>query len=69
MSRFRQQVPTLNDRQLRIAVFVFLGFSDTTIASLFHDSNASVIRQVRYRIRKKIKEHPTSDTDLFLSYF
>lgn len=69
MSRFRQQVPSLNDRQLRIAVFVFLGFSDTTIASLFHDSNASVIRQVRYRIRKKIKEHPTPDTDLFLSYF
>lgn len=69
MAKFQQQVTKLNERQLRIAVFVFLRFSDTTIAYLFKAANSTVIRQVRYRIRKKIKDNPTADSDVFLEYF
>lgn len=68
MSTFRRQPVVLNERQYRIAGFVFLGFSDTTIASIFHLSS-SAVRQLRYRIRKKLKENPSPDTDLFLKYF
>lgn len=68
MTRFRHQAGALNERQFRIAGFLFLGFSDTTIASLFHISTPAV-RQLRYRIRKKLKENPNPDMDLFLGYF
>ncbi len=66
MAKFQQQVTKLNERQLRIAVFVFLRFSDTTIAYLFKAANSTVIRQVRYRIRKKIKDTSTADSHVFL---
>lgn len=69
MLRFRKQAPMLNDRQFRLAVFVFLGFSNTTIASLFQYSNESAVRQMRYRIRKKLKNNPTTDTAIFMRYF
>ncbi len=69
MARFRQQTVGISQRQYNISIFVFLGFSDSTIAAIFYKNPVSNPRQERYRIRKKIKEHPTPDSSLFLKYF
>lgn len=69
MSRFRRQTVGLSKRQYEISIFVFLGFSDSSIASIFNDRPVSNPRQERYRIRKKLKERPCQDTELFLKYF
>lgn len=69
MTRFRQQAVGLSKRQFDISIFVFLGFSDSTVAWLFNKKPVANPRQLRYRIRKKLKENPVPDLELFLRYF
>ena len=69
MARLRQQAVGFSKREFDISIFVFLGLSDSTVAWLFHKKPVSNPRQLRYRIRKKIRENPMPDSELFLRYF
>ena len=66
MSKLRKQCPKLNERELRVALYSFAGFSSRAIC-VFIDSNPTALSKLKYRIKTKIKESDASDAELLIS--
>lgn len=62
MERMRSQVPRLNERDMRVALYLFAGFSNRAIA-IFIDSDPSTVSKLRYNIKQKIKSANIEDAD------
>ncbi len=69
MSRFREQVPKITDREYSVVTFVFLGFSNASIAAIMQYKSTVNVRQIRHVIKSKICGQDSSDRERFLSYF
>ena len=65
MQRLRNQVDKLNERDLRVALYVFAGFSNRAIA-IFIDSDPTNVSKVRYNIKQKIKNSNAEDGDMLI---
>jgi tetratricopeptide (TPR) repeat protein len=63
-ARMREQVTKLNDRDLRVALYVLAGFSNRAIA-IFVDSDPSSVSKMRYNIKQKIKVAGAADGEEF----
>ncbi len=65
-ARMREQVPKLNDRDLRVALYVLAGFSNRAIA-IFVDSDPSSVSKMRYNIKQKVKVANAADSEEFFA--
>ena len=68
MARFRSSPVGFSDTECYVALFVFLGFSNTSIATILK-LRCDNVRQIRYRIRTKLKAHDSDDCKSLLKYF
>ena len=66
MSKLRSQCPKLNERELRVALYSYAGFSSRAIC-IFVESNPVALSKIKYRIKTKIKECGSSDAELLIS--
>lgn len=66
MSKLREQCPKLNERELKIALYSFAGFSSRAIC-VFIDSNPTALSKLKYRIKTKIKESDATDAEQLIS--
>ena len=66
MSKLRSQCPKLNERELKVALYSYAGFSSRAIC-IFIESNPVALSKVKYRIKTKIKECGSEDADLLIS--
>lgn len=66
MSKLREQCPKLNERELKVALYSFAGFSSRAIC-VFIDSNPTALSKLKYRIKTKIKESNATDAELLIS--
>ena len=66
LSRLREQCPNLSDREYRIVVYSYAGFSLRAIA-IFLNSKPETISKSRYKIKAKIKESNAIDAGLFIN--
>lgn len=55
MAKLREQCPKLNEKELRVALYSYAGFSSRAI-SIFVDSNPVALSKIKYRMKTKIKE-------------
>lgn len=62
MSKLREQCPKLNERELRVALYSYAGFSSRAIC-IFVESNPIALSKVKYRIKTKIKESGAENAD------
>lgn len=62
MKRLRECCPKLNERELKVALYSYAGFSSRAIC-LFMDTNPVALSKVKYRIKTKIKECNSSDAE------
>lgn len=65
MSKLREQCTKLNDKELRVALYSYAGFSARAI-SVFVDSNPVALSKIKYRMKTKIKECNGPDADLLI---
>ena len=65
-ARMREQVTKLNDRDLRVALYVLAGFSNRAIA-IFVDSDPSSVSKMRYNIKQKVKSANAVDSEEFFA--
>lgn len=65
MSKLREQCPKLNEKELRVALYSYAGFSARAI-SVFVDSNPVALSKIKYRMKTKIKECDGPDADLLI---
>lgn len=65
MQRLRDQVDKLNERDLRVALYVFAGFSNRAIA-IFIDSDPTSVSKIRYNIKQKIKNSNAQDSEMLI---
>jgi hypothetical protein len=66
MSKLRRECPKLNERELKVALYSYAGFSSRAIC-IFVDSNPVALSKIKYRIKTKIKESGCADAELFIS--
>lgn len=59
-------VPRLNDRDLRIALYTFAGFSNRAI-SIFLDSDPVSISRYRYNLKQKIKNSGVEGSEMLIN--
>ena len=69
MERFISQVPGITDKERTVAIFVFLGYSNTSIAAIMQYKSSTNVRQLRHKIKTKILADPSVDNSIFLRYF
>ncbi len=62
MSRLREQLPKLSERDLRVALYTFAGFSNRTIA-IFLDSDPISVSKMRYNIRHKLRKIESEEAE------
>ena len=62
MQRLREQVSKLSERDMRVALYIFAGFSNRAI-SIFIDSDPVSVSKIRYNIKQKIKSSGAKDTE------
>lgn len=65
MAKLREQCPKLNDKELRVALYSYAGFSTRAI-SVFVDSNPVALSKIKYRMKTKIKESGGNDAELLI---
>lgn len=65
MSKLREQCPKLNDKELKVALYSYAGFSARAI-SVFVDSNPVALSKIKYRMKTKIKECDGPDADMLI---
>ena len=65
MVRLREQVSKLSERDIRVALYIFAGFSSRAI-SIFMDSDPVTVSKMRYNIKQKIKNSNAEDMELLL---
>lgn len=68
MERFRCLPIGFSDAECSVALFVFLGFSNSSIATILQRKPESV-RQIRCRIRNKLRACDLDDCNSLLRYF
>ena len=66
MRRLREQMPRLSERDLRVALYVFAGFSNRAIA-IFIESDPTSVSKLRYNIKQKIKSAAVEDGEEFMA--
>lgn len=66
MSKLREQCPKLNERELRVALYSYAGFSSRAIC-VFMESNPVALSKMKYRIKVKIKESGAEDAEMLIS--
>ena len=62
MQRLREQVSKLSERDMRVALYIFAGFSNRAI-SIFIDSDPVSVSKIRYNIKQKIKSSGAKDAE------
>ena len=67
MSRFREQYPDMTERNYRFVMLSFADFSIQSITTILGLKSTGAARTMRHRIKKHIEEHPSPDSELFLS--
>lgn len=65
MSRLRE-VPKLNERDMRVALYIFAGFSNRAIA-IFIDSDPVAVSRLRYSIKQKVKSAEMEDGEMLIN--
>lgn len=65
MGKLREQCPKLNEREMRIALYSYAGFSSRAIC-IFVESNPVALSKQKYRIKSKIKASNAADADLLI---
>ena len=60
MQRLKGAVPRLSERDYRVALYSFAGFSNRAIA-LFVDSDPVAVSKIKYNIKQKIKSAETAE--------
>ena len=66
MSKLREQMPKLSERDMRIALYSFAGFSNRAIA-LFIDSDPINVSKMKYNLKQKIKKSELNDGETFIA--
>ncbi len=66
MQKLREQCPKLNERELRVALYSYAGFSSRAIC-IFIESNPTALSKVKYRIKTKIKESGAPDAEILIT--
>ena len=61
-----REVPRLNERDLRVALYTFAGFSNRAI-SIFLDSDPVSISRYRYNLKQKIKNSGVANSEILLN--
>lgn len=65
MAKLREQCPKLNEKELRVALYSYAGFSSRAI-SIFVDSNPVALSKIKYRMKTKIKECGGVDAEMLI---
>ena len=68
MAKLDEECPRLSERQRRIALYTFAGFSLRAIA-LFLNSNPVQISKDKYKIKDIIKRGNVPSQELFITHF
>jgi hypothetical protein len=66
MKRFREQVPEIQDRNLKLITLFFAGLSYETVAIITKAQSANSLKTQRSRYRKIIEESGAEDKEFFL---
>lgn len=66
MERLRRDLPRLSERDMRVALYVFAGFSNRAIA-IFIDSDPVSVSKMRYNIKQKIKSANVEDGEMLIA--
>lgn len=66
MTKLREQCPKLNERELKVVLYSYAGFSSRAIC-IFVDSNPIALSKIKYRIKTKIKECGGEDAEMLIS--
>jgi DNA-binding CsgD family transcriptional regulator len=66
MERLRRDLPRLSERDMRVALYVFAGFSNRAIA-IFIDSDPVSVSKLRYNIKQKIKSANVEDGEMLIA--
>lgn len=65
MRRLDEALPKLNERDRRVALYLFAGFSTRAIA-IFIDSDPVAVSKIRYNVKQKIKNSGVEGGDLLV---
>lgn len=66
MTKLREQCPGLSEREMRIALYTYAGFSNRAI-SLLVGANAETLPKIKYSIRERIKSANAIDCDMLIA--
>lgn len=66
MSKLREGCNKLNEREIKVALYSYAGFSSRAIC-IFVDSNPVALSKMKYRIKTKIKESNCEDAEALIS--
>ena len=66
MAKLREQCPGLTEREMRIALYSYAGFSNRAI-SLLVGANAETLPKIKYSIREHIKSANAIDCDMLIA--
>ena len=66
MAKLREQCPGLTEREMRIALYSYAGFSNRAI-SLLVGANAETLPKIKYSIREHIKSANAIDCDMLIT--
>lgn len=66
MSKLREECDKLNERELKVVLYSYAGFSSRAIC-IFVDSNPVALSKMKYRIKSKIRESECKDAELLIS--
>lgn len=65
MQKLRKQCPSLNERDMRIALYSYAGFSNRAI-SLLVGVNSETLPKIKYKIRECIKQSNSPDAEILI---
>ena len=66
MQRFKSALPRVSERDYRVALYSFAGFSNRAIA-LFVDSDPVAVSKIKYNIKSKLKSVESSDCERLIA--
>jgi tetratricopeptide (TPR) repeat protein len=66
MEILRREMPRLSERDMRVALYIFAGFSNRAIA-IFIDSDPVSVSKLRYNIKQKIKSANIADGEVLIA--
>ena len=66
MQKLREQCPTLTEREFRVVLYTYAGFSNVAIC-LFVGCNSETLPKIKYKIRERIKQSNSPDFEQLLN--